>query len=102
MSEESELLKTITSLLASDNQPPKEETAEQTQEDKTDENSLDLGLMLKLGSMFSELGADDNRAKLLRDLKPFLSAERREKVESAIKILKLLKIAEKAKNENLL
>ena len=51
--------------------------------------------------MFSELNTDDERARLLRDLKPFLSAEKSKKIDQTINMLKLIKIAEKAKNENL-
>ena len=96
MSEESELLATLSSLLTSDEKEPEKE-------EKTEESAppFDMDMILKLGSVFSELNTDDDRARLLRDLKPFLSSEKKEHIEQAIKILKLLKIAEKAKNENL-
>lgn len=99
MSEESNLLETLTSLLADS----KTEEVEKVEEKPTEntESPIDLEMVLKLGSMFSDFSQDDDRARLLRDLKPFLSSEKRDKVDSAIKILKLLKIAEKAKNENL-
>ena len=96
MSEESELLATLSSLLTSDE---KESEKEKKEEDST--SHFDMEMILKLGSVFSELNADDDRARLLRDLKPFLSSEKKEHIEQAIKILKLLKIAEKAKNEKL-
>ena len=99
MSEESNILETITSLLAS-SETHEEENIVEKQEENTD-SPIDIGTVLKLGSMFSEFNTDDERARLLRDLKPFLSSDKKEKVDSAIKILKLLKIAEKAKNENL-
>ena len=97
MSEESELLATLSSLLSDD------ETKEQTEAIKSEENSspFDMDMILKLGSVFSELNTDDDRSKLLRDLKPFLSSDKHEHVEKAVRILKLLKIAQKAKNENL-
>ncbi len=100
MSEESDLLATLSSLLSSDDKAGSSDEIEQ-KEEKND-SPFDLGMMLKLGSVFSELNADDERARLLRDLKPFLSEDKRDKVEQTIKILKLLRIAEKAKNENLL
>ena len=45
----------------------------------------------KIMSVMSRLksGGDDSRAKLLLALKPHLSAPRREKVDTAIKLLKL-------------
>lgn len=100
MSEESDLLKTLSSLMSKGDEPKKNENESLSQE--SSDSPFDLGMILKLGDMFSELNTDDDRAKLLRDLKPFLSSEKRDKVEQTIKILKLLKIAEKAKNENLL
>lgn len=99
MSEENNILETITSLLAS-SESSEEENVVEKQEENTD-SPIDIGMVLKLGSMFSELNSDDERARLLRDLKPFLSPDKKDKIDSAIKILKLLKIAEKAKNENL-
>ena len=98
MSEESDLLATISSLLASDTEaePQKEET-----QTVSSDSSFDLGMMIKLGSMLSDFNQEDERMKLLYDLKPFLSDARRDKIDSAVKILRLLKIAEKAKNENL-
>lgn len=99
MSEESNILETITSLLASSDSHV-EEKLEKKQEESQD-TPIDIATVLKLGSMFSEFNSDDERARLLRDLKPFLSSEKKDKIESAIKILKLLKIAEKAKNEHL-
>ena len=94
MSEESDLLATITSLLASDD-TEKEQTKESS------DSPIDIGTMMKLGSLLSDFTQEDERTKLLYDLKPFLSDTRRDKIDSAVKILRLLKIAEKAKNENL-
>lgn len=94
MAEESDLLATITSLLASD-----DHSEEQPKE--TTDSPVDLGTIMKLGSLLSDFTQEDERTKLLYDLKPFLSNERQSKIDSAVKILRLLKIAEKAKNENL-
>lgn len=94
MSEESDLLATISSLLSSDE--PETEQPKETQD-----SPIDIGTMMKLGSLLSDFSQEDERMKLLYDLKPFLSNTRRDKIDNAVKILKLLKIAEKAKNENL-
>ncbi len=96
MSEESDLLATLSSLLSENT-----ESEEPQKTEDTNDSPFDLDMILKLGNMFSTLNTDDDRARLLRDLKPFLSSDKRDKVDQAIKILKLLKIAEKAKNENL-
>ena len=92
MSEESDLLATISSLLASDKPEQPKESADLP---------IDIGTMMKLGSLMSDFTQEDERMKLLYDLKPFLSDTRRDKIDNAVKILRLLKIAEKAKNENL-
>ena len=94
MSEESDLLATITSLLASDE-------AQKEQPKEPDNSPIDISTMMKLGSLLSYFTQEDERTKLLYDLKPFLSDTRRDKIDNAVKILRLLKIAEKAKNENL-
>ena len=94
MSEESDLLATISSLLASDE-------PETEQEKETTDTPFDIGTMMKLGSLLSDFSQEDERMKLLYDLKPFLSGTRRDKIDNAVKILRLLKFAEKAKNENL-
>jgi len=97
MSEESDLLATISSLLSSS-----EETEEKNEAiQNTQESPFDLEMIMKLGSMMSDFSQEDERMRLLQDLKPFLSDARKDKVDSAVKILRLLKIAEKAKNENL-
>lgn len=98
MSEESDLLATLTSLLSENTQ---DEQKEEKKEPDNSDSPFDMDMILKLGSVFSDFNADDDRSKLLKDLKPFLSPERRDKIDSAIKILKLLKIAQKAKSENL-
>ena len=94
MSEESDLLATITSLLANN-----EEEKEQPKE--SEDSPIDIGMMMKLGGMLSDFTQEDDRTRLLQDLKPFLSDTRRNKIDNAVKLLRLLKIAEKAKNENL-
>lgn len=98
MSEESDLLATLSALISDSSEDEKENN---TKREESDSSPFDMDMILKLGSVFSEFNTDDDRARLLRDLKPFLSVEKREKLEKTIKILKLLKIAEKAKNENL-
>ncbi len=87
MSDESDLLSTITSLLGSVN--------EKEEQKNTNEDSLDLDMVMKLGSMIGEFNQDDERSRLLHDLKPFVSDEKKEKIDQAIKILKIAKIAKK-------
>lgn len=98
MSEESDLLATLTSLLSDNSENDQKE--EKKEPDNSD-SPFDMDMILKLSGVFSDFNSDDERSKLLKDLKPFLSPERRDKIDNAIKILKLLKIAQKAKSENL-
>lgn len=53
---------------------------------------FDATQIAKIMSVMSRLkgGGDDNRSNLLLALKPHLSAPRREKVDTAIKLLKLI------------
>ncbi|MBO4733806.1 MAG: hypothetical protein J5662_04930 [Clostridia bacterium] len=52
-------------------------------------NSEDVGRMMNLISRL-ENRENDNRAKLLLALKPHLTGKRQEKVDSAVKLLKLI------------
>lgn len=86
----------------------------QKSEPQEDENGLDslLGgegmpdpqqLQMLLG-LFSRLkqNGDDNASKLLIALKPHLSGDRRERVDTALKILKLLELLPLIKESGLL
>ena len=65
------------------------------EENETKENDSNMPNSDELGRMMSIIGAmksksDDNRANLLLALRPHLSQKRREKVDSAVKLLKLI------------
>ncbi|MBR4890909.1 MAG: hypothetical protein IKU15_06440 [Clostridia bacterium] len=62
----------------------------------------ELEALFKIGNLFSEISTEDNRACLLNALKPFLSEGRRPKVDSAIKLLRLARIAEAAGKTDIL
>lgn len=51
----------------------------------------DISKMMSLMSAFNSK-EDDNRSRLLISLKPHLSEERRERVDSAVQILRLIKL----------
>ena len=53
----------------------------------------DLGKLAKMLSLIKGPSGNDDRVKLLLALKPNLSKERQQKVDSAIKILKLIELA---------
>ena len=64
---------------------------------------LDAAQIAKIMSVMSRLkgGSDDSRSNLLLALKPHLSAPRREKVDTAIKLLKLIDLLPLLKDSGL-
>ena len=99
MSEEKDLmsgLSEILSLISTD------ETEDTSPSPPSQESPLDLDMIMKLGSVFSELNQEDERSRLLNDLKPFLSDDKRGKVDRAVQLLKLARIAEKLGGEKLI
>lgn len=91
-----------------------EQTAQPSAQAKSDENTNaessadpsslpDLSKLLKMQGLISQLGgSNDERAHLLMALKPFLSSERKPHVDRALQLLKLTKLAEAAKEMDLL
>ena len=67
-----------------------------------EENGIDIEGFMKIAGIMSELGTEDDRSRLLHALKPFLSEEKREKVDSAVKLLRLARMAEAAGKQDLL
>jgi len=61
----------------------------------------DIGAIMKIVGALNS-GGNDNRSQLLLALKPHLSEPRRERVDSAIKILKLINILPLIKDQGLL
>lgn len=62
----------------------------------------DLGIdpkMLMRVTQAMKSDSSDNRTRLLRDLKPYISPRRQQRVDEAINILRILRIAELVKNE---
>ncbi len=71
------------SLLGENTEAPKEESS----------TDPDVGKIAKMLSLIKGPSVSDDRVKLLLALKPNLSPERQAKVDSAIKILKLIELA---------
>ena len=53
---------------------------------------FDAGTMSKLMSLMGQMNKEDNRTRLINDLKPLLSDERRQKADEAIKFLQLMEM----------
>ncbi len=52
----------------------------------------DMGMMLKLMPLLSQLGKEDDTAALFRALRPHLQHERQKKLDEAGQMLKLMKL----------
>lgn len=53
---------------------------------------FDMGTMGKMMSLMGQMNKEDHRTRLICDLKPLLSEERRQKADEAIKFLQLMKM----------
>ncbi len=106
----SELIKTLMGMLG-DNPEQKiasalsslgigSEAEKETAEPEAESGELDA--LLQIGNLISQVNGEDERAHLLLALKPFLSEERRPKIDNAVKLLKLAKMAEAAGKTDLL
>lgn len=51
-----------------------------------------LGTVMKLAPMLQSMNTEDDSARLLKALKPFLSEEKCKKVDEAIKLIGLMKL----------
>lgn len=61
-----------------------------------------MSLITKIAPLLSDIGKEDDTARLLSSLRPFLSDKRKEKLDEAAKLLKMMKILSKLKDTNLL
>ena len=69
------------------NQAPVKETP------PTSSDDIDIGAITRIMSLMKSSSKEDERVKLLLALKPNLSPERQSRVDSAVKILKLIDLA---------
>lgn len=80
------------------NEKTHEEVSTNIESGKEDE----LDALLKIGNLLSTVNGEDERSQLLTALKPFLSESRRPKIDNAVKLLKLAKMAEAAGKNDIL
>ena len=64
-------------------------------------SEIDPEMLIKLISVFSQLGERDKNTDLLLALKPHLRAENRPKVDNAVQIMKLITIMSALNDNNL-
>ena len=96
MSQESEFLDAISSVLSTDTSSPADES------EKKEESPFDMETLMKVGSLMGDFNSDDDRLRLLKDLKPFLSDGKKETLDKAVKLLRLITVAEKLGIEKLI
>lgn len=94
---EQKIMSALSSLGIGNENAEKEPVSETKEEKGTEWESL-----LQIGNLLSEVSGEDERACLLNALKPFLSEDKRPKIDRAVKLLKLAKVAEAAGKTDLL
>ncbi len=104
---EEKLSKALSSLGIGEN--TKEATAHENTSENTTEgtsnaapNAEGLEALLGLQALLSSAGGDDDRARFLTALKPFLSKDRQSKIDNTIRLLRIAKMAEIAGKSDLL
>jgi hypothetical protein len=96
-------LSSLSGMLSGMNQPQNSsQTAEQTALQKADGLGLDINTLLQVQKILGSMGQEDENTKLLMALKPHFSEKRREKIDQAVKMLRLLSVLPLLKDSGLL
>lgn len=61
-----------------------------------------MSLITKVAPLLSDIGKEDDTSRLLSSLRPFLSDQRKEKLDEASKLIKIMKMLSMLKDTNLL
>ena len=95
-------IKSLADALFKDNAPPKDEPSENNSDQGFSlPDGFDIGKIMGLVSVLNNNQAD-RRSDLLLALKPHLSAERRERVDKAVKLLKIAALLPVLKEQGIL
>ena len=81
--------------LSDSHEPPKPESGTEV---NTGIDPSMMSTMMKIAPLLQSAQSDDDSARLLRSLKPFLRDERKGKIDGAIRMLQLMKILPLLKN----
>ena len=93
MADEDLLAKLLEELLSASEK--KDDGHEKETKEASDDNpfgGIDIEAILKLSELFSEMNKDDKSSQLLSALKPHLRKENQTKVDSAMKLMKLMSL----------
>lgn len=70
--------------------------SQQTQEPKNTESTpnlpIDMSMMQKIMGLMGQFNKEDYRTRLIQDLKPLLSDERKQKADEAVRFLQLMEV----------
>ncbi len=105
MSQEDMLAKLLEQLLESEEKGKNErEQNNNTSSDDTNNffNNIDIDSIMKLGEIMSNMNTSDKNTQLLLALKPHLRPENRQKVDSALKLMKIMNILPLLKESGIL
>ena len=61
-----------------------------------------MSLITKVAPLLTDIGKEDDTSRLLSSLRPFLSDQRKEKLDEASKLIKIMKMLSMLKDTNLL
>lgn len=78
------------------------ETAADTKTGENSRNMPDMDMMLKMTTLAGAINSQDKNTELLMALRPHLSEQGQQRLDRAIKILKLISVYEMAKESGLL
>ena len=84
-----------------DDSSPPEGSSDNNEEDGGLFSGIDLGSMAKIAGLLSAAGNTSNDEKLLLALKPLLREENRGKVDTAVRLLKLISLLPLLKDSGL-
>ena len=105
MSQEDLMAKLFEQLLeAEGNRSRDTEASDNPQSDSSNDffGNIDLEAIMKLGEMLQSMNASDKNTQLLLALKPHLRPENRQKVDNALRLLKIMNILPLLKESGIL
>ena len=93
MSQEDLLAKLFEQLMEEDS---KKNTSEADESDSSEQDDIlggiDIEAIMRMGELLSQMNRQDDSTRLLLALKPHLKPENRQKVDSAMKLMKIMNI----------
>lgn len=106
MSQEDLLAKLFEQLLEAEESKKNDSTeaSENPQDDSSNDffGNIDIEAIMKLGEMLQSMNASDKNTQLLLALKPHLRPENRQKVDDALKLMKIMNLLPLLKESGIL